>query len=345
MVAQPTRSDGIDVAERTKQELVRAEKAENRIKEGDYVLLYYTHDSIFGATVERSAATQNKFGNFYHDDIIGTSYGSRVQARQSAHGPTAKGFTTVLRPSPELITCSLVHRTQIIYHADISLILMLLDIQPGSRIVEAGTGSGSLSTSIAHCLRPSGRLYTFEFHEERQKQVVEMFERNGDLDVITSHHGDACTEGFYGKVDDELVDGVFLDLPMPWSAVSNALGVLKPNGKLCTFSPCIEQVVKTVSAMRAENMTTIRTFECLCKPWNLVTNRKDRLAMKQTEERGAKRARGNDDLPTNAEPSYSLVQLPMRGHTSYITIATKILDDEENFGSNVDKNKHKQAIS
>lgn len=327
MVSPATGSSSTSVVQRTELGHSTADKAENRIKEGEYVLLFYTHDSIFGVTVERSKATQNKFGNFYHDDIIGASYGSRVVARKSADGPTTKGFTTVLRPSPELITCSLVHRTQIIYHADISLILMLLDIQPGSRIIEAGTGSGSLSTSIAHCLRPNGRLYTFEFHEERQKQVVEMFKRNGDLDVITSQHGDACAEGFEGKVDGELVDGVFLDLPMPWSATSNALKVLKPNGKLCTFSPCIEQVAKSVSAMRAENMTLIRTFECLCKPWNLHSRKE------KNSERGTKRARGKDDDPQtdNQETSASLVQLPMRGHTSYITIATKILDDEDDF--------------
>ena len=38
----------------------------------------------------------------------------------------------------ELWTLALPHRTQILYMADISLILLELDIKPGSIVVEAG---------------------------------------------------------------------------------------------------------------------------------------------------------------------------------------------------------------
>jgi len=81
----------------------------------------------------------------------------------------------LLRPSPEFITQSLTHRTQIVYHADISLLRALLDARPGRIICEAGTGSGSVSASLSRALRPNGKLYTFEFHEERQKQAMADF--------------------------------------------------------------------------------------------------------------------------------------------------------------------------
>ena len=38
----------------------------------------------------------------------------------------------------ELWTLALPHRTQILYMADISLILLELDIKPGSIVIEAG---------------------------------------------------------------------------------------------------------------------------------------------------------------------------------------------------------------
>lgn len=62
--------------------------------------------------------------------------------------------------------------------ADISLILLELDIKPGSVVVEAGTGSGSLSHSIIRALRPNGHLHTFEFHELRSTLAKCEFEVN-----------------------------------------------------------------------------------------------------------------------------------------------------------------------
>ena len=50
---------------------------------------------------------------------------------------------------------------------DNSAIIFKLDIMPGKVVVEAGTGSGSLSCAISESLGESGHLYTFEFNKER----------------------------------------------------------------------------------------------------------------------------------------------------------------------------------
>lgn len=53
-----------------------------------------------------------------------SSYGSRISA--------TAGYVYVLRPNAEMWTRALLRRTQIIYTPDCALILMLLDVRPGS---------------------------------------------------------------------------------------------------------------------------------------------------------------------------------------------------------------------
>ena len=152
------------------------------------------------------------------------------------------GYTVVLKPNSNMYTISLCQRTQILYTPDISMILFRLGLKPGMKVVESGTGSGSLSTSIARPIFPSGHLFTYEFNKVRQAESQKDFENTGISKYVTTTHRDVLTHGFLleDKVTEESVDAVFLDLPRPEEAVKYAFQVLKKKGKLCNFSPCIE---------------------------------------------------------------------------------------------------------
>ena len=149
------------------------------------------------------------------------------------------------------------HRTQILYTADISMICFSLDIKPGSVVVEAGTGSGSLTHALARAIKPNGHVHTFDFHAERAAQAKSEFNSHGLGDIITSKHRDVVQNGFSdvigekegeGEGERELdgkADALFLDLPAPWNCITNVAKTLKAGGRFCSFSPCIEQVQKT----------------------------------------------------------------------------------------------------
>ncbi|TFK23065.1 GCD14-domain-containing protein [Coprinopsis marcescibilis] len=230
------------------------------IAAGDVVIVWMTRDLIQPLTVTPDIVLHNKYGVYPHNTLIGTPYGSRVRSQ------TGKGFVYVLRPTPELWTLALPHRTQILYLADIAFITEWLGIRKGSRVIEAGTGSASFSHSVARTIGSTGKLYSFEFHEQRAAKAQEEFERHGMSSFVTLQHRNVCKDGFSDVVDE--VDAVFLDLPAPWEAIPHAKKALRKDhpARICCFSPCIEQVLRTVTALNEAGFTGITTYETLLRP-------------------------------------------------------------------------------
>ncbi|EGN98590.1 hypothetical protein SERLA73DRAFT_183672 [Serpula lacrymans var. lacrymans S7.3] len=99
---------------------------------GDTVIIWQTRDSIQPLIITPGKDYNSKYGNFRQSDFVGVPYGSKVVPRNG------KGYLHILRPTPELWTMALPHRTQILYLADIAFITSWLDIKPGSRVIEAG---------------------------------------------------------------------------------------------------------------------------------------------------------------------------------------------------------------
>ena len=90
-------------------------------------------------------------------------------------------------------------------------------------MVESGTGSGSLSTSLMRAIIPSGHLYTYEFNQMRSEKAREDFIRLGLGPNVTVTHRDVLANGFLLNneesgvkiVEENSIDAVFLDLPRP----------------------------------------------------------------------------------------------------------------------------------
>lgn len=94
-----------------------------------------TRDMLQPLVITAGKELNNRFGVYRHADLIGMPYGSKVGSRNG------KGFIHVLRPTPELWTLALPHRTQILYLADIAFVTSWLDVKPGSKVIEAGAFS------------------------------------------------------------------------------------------------------------------------------------------------------------------------------------------------------------
>lgn len=116
-------------------------KTKEVIEEGDIVILYLNLNNMY--SLEVKAKTFNKKAELV-DNVFQTTYGalkviSLVGQKYGSKIELTKGWAHVLQPTPELWTVILPHRTQIIYSPDISLITHLMELKPGSIIIETGT--------------------------------------------------------------------------------------------------------------------------------------------------------------------------------------------------------------
>ncbi|KAI4296858.1 hypothetical protein L6164_036778 [Bauhinia variegata] len=288
------------------------------ISNGDLVIVYERHDNMRAVTVSENSVLQNRFGVFKHSDWIGKQFGSKVFSNKG-------GFVYLLAPTPELWTLVLSHRTQILYIADISFVITYLEIVPGSVVLESGTGSGSLTTSLTRAVAPTGHVYTFDFHEQRAGSAREDFEKTGLSGLVTVTVRDIQDEGFPDEFAG-LADAVFLDLPQPWLAIPSAAKMLKQDGTLCSFSPCVEQVQRSCETLRT-SFTDIRTFEILLRTYEVREEKVDKFQRESDGSNGSlpcKRRQCSDGSNVPISPIPSVMARPCseaKGHTGYLTFA------------------------
>lgn len=126
---------------------------------GDTVIIWLTRDQIQPLVVTPGKDFNTKYGNFKHSDLLGIPYGSKVVPK------SGRGFIYLLRPTPELWTLALPHRTQILYLADIAFITSYLDIKKGSKVIEAGshTIKAQWRRMLTTCFRYVVRNEKFKF--------------------------------------------------------------------------------------------------------------------------------------------------------------------------------------
>nr|XP_031826130.1 tRNA (adenine(58)-N(1))-methyltransferase catalytic subunit TRMT61A isoform X1 [Nomia melanderi] len=302
-------------------------KVKDIIEEGDVVVLYLGPTNMHSLQIKPQIL--NKKGNMV-DNVFQTTYGalkviSLVGQKYGTKVQLSRGWGYVLQPTPELWTLTVPHRTQILYSPDISLIIYLMDLAPGSIVIETGTGSGSLSHALTRAIRPHGHLYTFDFHEQRVNVANAEFERHGLKEYVTVNQKDVCIDGF-GEELKYKVDAIFLDLPHPWLAIDHALCAFKKSGgKLCSFSPCIEQVQRTCLKLVTKGFIELNTYECLQREVNVQYKNLPILDLECLKHEHVNEDMAQQDKSEKQNQTKLLTvthahSLP--GHTGFITIAT-----------------------
>ncbi|MEM4201926.1 MAG: tRNA (adenine-N1)-methyltransferase [Candidatus Hadarchaeum sp.] len=229
------------------------------ISEGERIILIDEEGRKYLVQASRQKH-HTKFGVVDLAETIGKEPGTRVKSH------LGKDFI-VLRPSIVDFMQKLRRVPQIMLPKDAGQIVAHTGVGPGSKVVDAGAGSGALSIFLGNLVKPNGWVISYEVREDFAKIAEENIKMAGLGDIVKVKNKD-----IYQGIDENELDLITLDLPQPELVLPHAQLALKPGGHLVAFTPCVEHLQRLYREFAKFSFININTIECLVREIEVKTN-------------------------------------------------------------------------
>lgn len=237
------------------QEITAKTGFHDKIQYGDLVLLWFGEDET-SYLVEVTPAKRIGIHcgrPLSADDWIGKEFGVKVTCE---HG---EGY--LLRPSMEDCMMKASRESGIIYPKDAALLMLKLGVRPGAKVMEIGTGSGSLTMALAQSVMPAGHVYTYDRRTDLPQNAIKNIQRSGLSEYVTFLQREAGQ-----PFEEKGFDAVILDIPQPWDEVEVVKDALKGGGRLASLNPTFNQIEKMAEALRRSGFLKVEALELLERP-------------------------------------------------------------------------------
>jgi tRNA (adenine57-N1/adenine58-N1)-methyltransferase len=229
------------------------------------VLVVDSKDRRFLVTLKEGGQLHTHAGVTSHDALIGVTEGSTIRSNTGAR-------YLVLRPTLAEFVLAMPRGAQVIYPKDLGQILIMADVFPGARVLEAGVGSGALSMAL---LRAGAIVTGYElrtdFANVARKNVSkflgESFRSEGPSGAGPPYI--VRDQDVYEGIDEPELDRIVLDLPEPWRVVKHAEQALVPGGILVAYLPTILQTMQLREALDTSAFGMETTVEVLQRSWHI----------------------------------------------------------------------------
>jgi len=222
-------------------------------QEGDLAELVGLSHKHFIIQLKADTELHTHRGIIKHDDLIGLPWGSEIFSHNGSP------FFLLQPPLGDLLR-NTPRNTQILYPKEIGYILVYMGIGPGLHVLEAGTGSGSLTTAFAYAVGDTGKVTSYEVRQDMQTLARKNIERLGLSERVEFKLGDIAN-GF----DETGVDALFLDVANPYDYIAQVRAALKPGGFFGCILPTVNQITRLLPLLRYHSFAFIEVCEILIR--------------------------------------------------------------------------------
>ena len=126
---------------------------------GEQVVLLDRKQRRYLLVLEEGAEWHSHAGALRHDELIGRTEGSTARTNRNME-------LVALRPTRDDLTKKLPRGAQVIYPKDQAMIVATADVRPGCTVVEAGAGSGALTTALLNAVGPTGHVVSAALRDD-----------------------------------------------------------------------------------------------------------------------------------------------------------------------------------
>jgi len=222
-------------------------------RDGDIAQLVGVNHKHIILTLKAGGEHQSHRGVVKHDDVIGQPWGMQVFSHTGAP-------FFLLQPSLADILNELPRTTQILYPKDIGYILITMGITSGGCVMEAGTGSGSMTIALATAVGENGKVISYEQKQDNQNLARKNVERIGLAARVDFKLRD-IRDGF----DETDADAFFLDVQNAHEYIPQVRAALKPGGFFCSILPTINQVENILRSLKRNHFSFVEVCEILLR--------------------------------------------------------------------------------
>ncbi|WP_462325188.1 tRNA (adenine-N1)-methyltransferase [Desulfoplanes sp.] len=227
------------------------------LQAGQLVMLVSPKGKRYFRVLDPEGVLHTHDGKLALGDVLELGFGAHVETH------LGRPYSILLPTLYDLIK-GIKRHTQIMYPKDIGYALLRLGVGPGKRIIEAGSGSGGMTTALAWSVGREGKVFSYDRREEFSELCRNNLQWAGLAERV-----EWCSRDIAEGFEQTGADGLFLDVRTPWEYLEQAAAAMGPGAPIGFLLPTTNQVQDLLMALEKAPFGDVEVLEVLLRKYKV----------------------------------------------------------------------------